>query len=84
MSCPGDKFKCKLESFNSIDRDESFLTIWLQDTEMLETLAARVEETGLGYLRGDSTAQRWDGAQRDTTIAHSLAKPLILEGIDTS
>lgn len=57
MFCPGDKFKCRLESFNSIDRDESFLTILLQDTEMLETLAERVEETGLGYLRDPSGRQ---------------------------
>eukprot|EP00438_Fugacium_kawagutii_P008809 Skav212802 [mRNA] locus=scaffold1633:158488:173416:- [translate_table: standard] len=39
----GHHFKCKLESFQSIDKDESFLTIWLQDPDKLDTLAERVE-----------------------------------------
>ena len=42
----GPHFKCKLDSFQSIDKDESFLTIWLEDADMLDSLAERVEVCG--------------------------------------
>lgn len=43
MWLTGKHFKCELSSFDSIDQDESFLQIALQDMDMLDTLAERVE-----------------------------------------
>lgn len=73
----GDKFKCKLESFNSIDRDESFLTIWLQDTEMLETLAERVEararvKPSAYEMVGFDCPTEYKNAKEFTTMPHEM------------
>ena len=43
MWLTGKHFNCELNSFDSIDQDESFLQIALQDMDMLDTLAERIE-----------------------------------------